>query len=315
MRILVVSDGRRGIENQALGLAEAVAGQSATACEILTHRLTPRSAFAALPPSLQLIGRRDFGLPRADLVIGCGRQAIAPLIAMRRSGSAFTCYVQDPRLDPSRFDLVVAPTHDGLSGPNVVSMIGSPNRVSRDRIVTDLLRLSDRINRLPAPRAMLAIGGPSRTHAISDADAAFHLNAARQLLDEGHSLLVTTSRRTPDVVQSQWEELAAQTGAIWLHTPDSDDDNPYFAFLGAADLILVTEDSTNMLTESCATGKPVYRLPMSGQPGKFQQLYDALEQRCGLKRWDGTQRTAPYDPLNETARVAKIIWDRLPSRR
>ncbi|MGB6319199.1 MAG: ELM1/GtrOC1 family putative glycosyltransferase, partial [Litorimonas sp.] len=150
MRLVVVSDGRRGIENQALGLAEAVAdlvpGESTGSCEILTARLNPRPSFAALPPSLQLIARRDYGLPEADLVIGCGRQAVAALIALKRMrSSAFTVFVQDPRVEPSRFDLVVAPEHDGLNGPFVETMTGSPNRVTRERIVTETLRHAARL--------------------------------------------------------------------------------------------------------------------------------------------------------------------------
>ena len=86
-------------------------------------------------------------------------------------------------------------------------------------------------------------------------------------------------------------------------------------FLGGAEMILVTEDSTNMLTEACATGKPVFRLPMSGKAGKFQQLYDALETRCGVVRYDGQMQGEDYAPLNETARVSKIIWERFGARR
>lgn len=317
MRLLVVSDGRRGIENQALGLAEAVARLRNDPTDIDVHTLGHHAAFSALPPSLQLIGRKSFNLPDADLVIGCGRQAIAPLIALKRShSSAFTCYVQDPRLDPSRFDLVVAPDHDGLSGPNVETMIGSPNRITRERIVTDLFRFAERLNTLPQPRAMIAIGGPSRTHKLSDANRQAHLDAARTLLSEGYHLVITTSRRTPDAVRSDWKALADRSDAVWLHTPDSPGDNPYFAFLGAADLILVTEESTNMLTEACTTGKPVFRLSMDGDAGKFAHLYTALETRCHVQQWDPasavlTDHPAPYDPLDETQRVAERLLNHM----
>jgi len=50
-----------------------------------------------------------------------------------------TIYVQDPRMDPSAFDLVIAPEHDGLSGANVETMIGSPNRVSKEKIIGETL--------------------------------------------------------------------------------------------------------------------------------------------------------------------------------
>lgn len=315
MKILVVSDGRRGIENQALGLAAAVARHSGVACEITTHTVTHRPGFAALPPSLQLTVRRNFDLPEADLVIGCGRQAVAPLIALRRSSrSAFTVYVQHPRTDPSRFDLVIAPEHDGLSGPNVDTMIGSPNRITRDIIIGATLAHGARLGTLPMPRAMIAVGGPSKTHTMSDATIQSHLAAARSLGRKGYSLLVTTSRRTPGPAQKAWQDFAHAQDNIWLHTPENNADNPYFAFLGGADILLVTEDSTNMLTEACTTGKPVYRLAMDGSPGKFQRLYDTLETRCHVKRWAKDLEVHPYPALDETHRMAQIIIERMAAR-
>jgi len=315
MRILVVSDGRRGIENQALGLAEAVAEHTETECTIVAHHVSHRPSFAALPPSLQLTVRRNYGLPDADLVIGCGRQAIAPLIAVRRSGAAaFTVYVQDPRIEPSRFDLVIAPEHDGLSGPFVETMIGSPNRITRGAIIGGTLSHAARLSPLPMPRAMIAIGGPSKTHAMGEATIQSHLDAARDLIQKGYSLLITTSRRTPETTQKAWQSFAKNRDNVWLHTPQSDAANPYFAFLGGAYIILVTEDSTNMLTEACTTGKQVYRLGMKGTPGKFQRLYDALETRCHVKLWDGFLEDRPYPALDETSRVAQAIIARLAAR-
>lgn len=315
MKLLVVSDGRRGIENQALGLAEAVARHSGTACNIAVHTASHRPGFAALPPSLQLTVRRDFGLPEADLVIGCGRQAIAPLIALRRSSrAAFTVYIQHPRTDPARFDLVIAPEHDALRGPNVETMIGSPNRISRDTIIGGTLAHGARLHALPMPRAMMAIGGPSKTHAMSDATIQSHVETARSLSRQGYSLLVTLSRRTPDSARKAWDDLAQTLENIWLHDPESDIDNPYFAFLGGADILFVTEDSTNMLTETCTTGKPVYRLAMNGDPGKFQKLYDALETRCCVRRWDGNMDDHPYPALDESNRMAQRIMERMASR-
>lgn len=316
MKILAVSDGRRGIENQALGLAEAVARQADGACDIQVHIVAHRPSFAALPPSLQLMTRRQFDLPDADLVIGCGRQAIAPLLALRRSNrDAFTVYVQDPRTDPSRFDLVVAPAHDGLTGPRVETMMGSPNRITRDAIIGGTLAHAARLGTLPMPRAMIAIGGPSQAHEMRAPTLRTHVEAGLALLDKGYSLLITTSRRTPETALTAWQDFAAGHDNIWLHTPDSDGDNPYFAFLGGADIILVTEDSTNMLTEACATGKPVYRLPMDGKAGKFAQLYDALEARCHVRRWDSGQNDPqPYPALDETSRVAQQILTRMGAR-
>ena len=63
-----------------------------------------------------------------------------------------------------------------------------------------------------------------------------------------------------------------------------------------------------MLTEACATGKPVFRLPMAGAAGKFQTLHDALEMRCGVTSYTGQVRGDDYPPLDETARMARCLW-------
>jgi len=305
-RCLVISDGRRGIENQALGLAESYSRLSPLILQ--THRMTYTKAFAALPPKVQLrLGK--FELPDCDIAIGCGRQAIAPLLYLKRARpQVFTIYVQDPRISSLNFDLVVAPEHDVLRGENILTMIGSPNRITETKIIGETLNFAAGLSALPMPRAAFLIGGESKTHKLDKESHAAHLEAARNLRSTGHSLLITTSRRTPDFARQSWKRFESDHDEVWLH--DGKGPNPYFAFLGGADLILVTEDSTNMLTEACATGKPVFRLPMSGSPGKFQDLYNALEMRCGAYRYAGQTQEADYEPLDETGRIAKIIWQR-----
>jgi len=224
---LVISDGRRGIENQALGLAESCASLRAMTIQIhrIEHGKTLGKALASLPPKAQL-GLAKFDLPNCDIAIGCGRQAIAPLLHLKQiRPQVMTIYVQDPRMDPSAFDLVIAPEHDGLSGANVETMIGSPNRVSKEKIIG--------------------------THKLDLASHEAHMSAAQKLISKGHSLLIATSRRTPDFAVSAWRRFASAFETAWFH--DAEGPNPYFAFLGGADIILVTEDSTNMLTEACAT--------------------------------------------------------------
>lgn len=311
MRLLTVTDGRRGIFNQAAGLAEAIQRECSRDCILTHHTLAHGRNFAALPPKLQRLAPHKLRLPDADLIIGCGRQAIAPLIEARRSSTGpFTVYIQDPRLNPSNFDLVVMPEHDVRTTQdtsNIEPMIGSPNRVTRDFIVMETSAHTEQLSELPMPRAMISIGGPSKRHKLTAENQFQHLAAAKALLEQGYSLLITTSRRTPESVTKIWEDLAADHAKIWLHTPESEDENPYFAFLGGADIILVTEDSTNMLTEACATGKPVFRLPMDGKAGKFEALYSALEAHCHVTLWAGQTSGPAYDPLNETQRIANRV--------
>jgi len=318
----VISDGRRGIENQALGLTQALARhiEDNRPTEILPYKIAMGAAFKAASPKLQFAMKsrpQDYGLPKdkaPHIAIGCGRQAIAPLLALKKKfPDVMTVYIQDPRIDPKKFDLVIAPEHDGLSGENVETMIGSPNRVTQAQIIGETLTYGNGLLTLPMPRAAMLIGGNSKTHNYSPDDLTAHIKAAETLLDGGLSLLITTSRRTPDFARKAFEDLDAAHDNIWLHTGDGP--NPYFAFLGGAEIVLVTQDSTNMLTEACATGKPVFTLPMSGKSGsgksgKFEQLYERLKTRCGVTAYEGQLSGEDYDPLDETARMAEQLWAR-----
>lgn len=317
----VVSDGRRGIENQALGLAEAASRNlcdTQPPLDIYCHVIDNGKAFAAASPRLQFALRSkhtDYGLPKRlpEIVIGCGRQAIAPLLAIKKTlPSVFTAYIQDPRIDTANFDVVFAPEHDAISGSNVELMIGSPNRVTKTLIIGQTLSFAKRLEAIPMPRIAMLIGGPSKSHKLGKIQHQAHLDAARLALENGYSLLITTSRRTPLTILKDYQHLASEHENVWLF--DGNGENPYYAFLGGADVILVTEDSTNMLTEACTTGKPVFRLPMAGHAGKFESLYKTLSTRCNISIFKNSFTSESYTPLSETDRIAAQFWAHYDSR-
>jgi len=300
----VISDGRRGIENQALGLAEAMAGQFPL--DIETHHISRKGLLALLPAGLQRLFGRRTRLPseQPQIAIGCGRQAIAPLMDLRSQG-VFTVYVQDPRVSVDNFDVVIAPEHDRLSGDNVLSIIGSPNRITPERLAED----KDMISPADQKTAAFLIGGKSKTHDYPTATVHAHAELISDLLASGWEIFLTSSRRTPVPAYKYFALFDDDFDKFHFYTGRGP--NPYFAYLHHADMIFVTEDSTNMLTEACATGKSVFRLPMPGQPGKFQILYDALAKRCRLRPAIGTDLLPQtYTPLNETKRAAAFIWDK-----
>ncbi|MBC6403165.1 MAG: mitochondrial fission ELM1 family protein [Hyphomonadaceae bacterium] len=310
--IWVITDGRPGTKNQALGLAEALGRLRSFA--IQAHNLEAGPVFRAMPPKVQLglRGRPEhYGLnpPLPDVAIGCGRQAIAPLLALKSRPGVRIIYIQDPRMDISAFDHIIAPEHDGLNGPNVIPIIGSPNRITGERIAAATLKFNDRLESLPAPRLAMLIGGTSKTRKLTQANHASHVSAARSALENHWSVMISTSRRTPDRVVNSYRDLAGNHDNVRLY--DGRGDNPYFAFLGGADVILVTEESTNMLTDACTTGKVTFRLPMHGKPGKLQKLYDRLETRCRVRPYDVRVNPEPYKALKETDRAAGLLLDML----
>ncbi|WP_417491161.1 mitochondrial fission ELM1 family protein [Maricaulis sp.] len=296
----VVSDGRRGIENQALGLAEAVQAQLAARGSAIRigRAVVHKDGSVALP---------DCGPP--DLWIGCGRAAI-PLAARHRRtfANCFFAYVQDPRSHYGDFDLILAPAHDRLTRPNALSMIGSPNRISDALLDEGRAAFSAQIDALPGPRAAVLIGGDSKRFRLTPRIADYLIARLQDLLARDISLMITASRRTPKALRDRLTEAFASHDRVWLF--DGEGENPYFAFLAGADWIFVTEESTNMLVEASATGKPVYALPMEGSAGKFARLHAALEGYGAMRPWLGKLARWTYTPLAETQRAASVLIDR-----
>ena len=320
LTIQVVSDGRTGMENQALGLAEAV--QRLFSSRIVIKQIRWRKAFDKLPSALKarwmLDPSSDAVEPAAgetwpDLWIATGR-ATLPLSARVRAqsgGKTFVVQTQDPRWNIAAYDLVVAPAHDGVTGSNVLSITGSPHRVTAERLAEGAAAFADRLAPLPRPRVAALIGGRSRAFDLPEAHAADLADRiARAVETAGGSLMLTFSRRTPEAAKvAMTARLAHLPGLIW----DGEGPNPYFAFLNFADHILVTEDSANMAAEAASTGKPVHILPMVPlKPAdKFARLHADLRERGAARPFDGSLNAWTYAPLAETDRAARVLLERL----
>jgi mitochondrial fission protein ELM1 len=315
MIIWAVSDGRAGIETQVLGLAEAVARQ--TPALVIAKHARWRGLAGALPPQLNparlswLEDGAGVGAPWPDLWIAAGRASLPLSIRVKAwsGGNTFVVQLQDPRLPPRRFDLVIPPAHDGLTGPNVFPIVGSPGRVTPERLSLELAAFADALAPLPHPRVAVFVGGKSRSHDLSPARARTIANqVAATVAAAGGSVLFTASRRTPDAArQVLAETFAGLPGQVWSGAGA----NPYFAFLAAADYILVTEDSTNLATEAAATGKPVYVLTMDGGAAKFRRFHDDLAARGVTRPFAGVFEPWSYPPLDETSRAAAEILERM----
>ncbi len=227
---------------------------------------------------------------------------------MWASGKTFVVQTQDPRAPLDRFDLVIPPDHDGLAGPNVFPILGAPNRITPEKLALELARFQDTIAPLPHPRVAVVIGGKSKAHDLPrDQALALARDIARAVEAAGGALLLSFTRRTPDAARAAMTAaLSHLPGVIW----DGSGDNPYFAFLAAADTILVTEDSTNLATDAAATGKPLFVLPMTGRSAKLERFHAELRRRGVAAPFVGELTAAPYAPLLETDRAAREVLRR-----
>jgi mitochondrial fission protein ELM1 len=318
--IWAVSDGRAGIDNQVLGLTEAIGRQ--TPVEIVAKRIGWKAFLDPLPPQLnpapdwgRSSGSSVFAPPWPDLWIAAGRASLPLSIRIRErsGGKTFVVQLQDPRLPSKLFDLVAPPRHDKLTGPNIFPIVGSPHRITPEKLAAAYAGFKDRIEHLPSPRVTVLIGGKSKAFDLSPPRAEkLADDLARALDDNGASLLMTFSRRTPTEAKAILQRrLSPYPGVIW----DGSGENPYFAFLAAADFIVVTQDSVNMVAEAASTGKPVYIAAVDGDQWRKRLFHADLAEQGIARPFQGALEPFTYTPLRETDRLADEVLRRLTQRR
>jgi mitochondrial fission protein ELM1 len=311
----VLSDGKTGTENQCLGLADALG------LPYVVHKLKRRPATDWLPaPFWAATGTLarswaatapDVHPPWPRLLIAAGRPSVGPALAVQRAarGATISIQIQDPRIAVSNFDFVIPPSHDGLTGPNVVATLGAMHRVRPETLAAAAVRWRARFAALPEPRIAVLVGGTSKHHRMTRSVAQRIGKTLKALCaSTGGSLMVTASRRTD--LESQ-AALQAALNSLPTDFWDGTGDNPYTGMLALADGIVVTEDSVTMASEAASTGKPVFIAKMEGRAEKFDHFHTGLEAR-GVSRplteaWD----TWSYPPLLEAARVAAEIRRRV----
>jgi len=153
-----------------------------------------------------------------------------------------------------------------------------------------------RLQHLPRPFVVLLVGGSS-ANLVLDRQIAQRLKDQAEALvrDSGGSLLISTSKRTPEQAL-RLLEVDTDIPRHLYHWRADDPDNPYLAFLALGDQFIVTGESISMLTEACATGKPVHifcpgkgadagnPLPMRRQRSA-RQRFNQISNRAAPKRW------------------------------
>jgi uncharacterized protein len=309
--VWVLHDGKIGMANQVIGLAEALGWPFAE------KRLAIKAPWRRLMPPLWLFPMRAVGTrgdalipPWPDVVIACGRNTVALARAIKRAGGGKTFWVQiqDPRFARGEVDLVVAPAHDRAPGANTFATLGAVHRVTSAKLAEAAQRAAGRFATLPRPLIAVLIGGDNAVYRLTDAGFERLCDQLAGLARQGFGLAITPSRRTGPARTAQLREaLAGLPASIW----DGSGENPYFAMLAASDAILVTADSVSMVSEAAATGKPVYVIELEGGSAKFSRFHEAMRAANITRPFAGTIERWSYAPPDDTARAAAEIRRRL----
>ena len=281
----VLTEGHAGME-----IAGARAGRgagrgtgNAQAAGVQAMGLVAGIAVAGAPA-----GRDDGGRAPAcavaRLAVTCGNVAAPVGAALRRRGVR-AVHVQHPKMDPARFDVVVAARHDGLTGPNVVVGRTALHRVTPQRLAEARAVWEPWLRHLPRPLVAVLLGGSNGRFRL-DGEVARKL--ATQLgvmmrMDKA-GLAVTPSRRTSaEVTQAMVERLGPMGAMVW----DGRGDNPYFGLLALADAIVVTRDSVSMMSEAVATSAPVMMVDLPGRSRRLGGFVAMLQQEKRVRPFPG----------------------------
>lgn len=251
--------------------------------------------------------------PWPELVISSGNAAAPLALAIQRASGGTTriVHVQTPRVGRARFDLVIAPQHDGTTGPNVLATRATLHGLDPDALAAAGAAWAPVLGQLPRPRLAFLCGGPNGRFELGpERIGAIATSLRLRMHRDGIGLAVSASRRTGAANAALLRAELEPAGAyVW----DGQPPNPYLGMLALADAIAVTQDSVSMISEALGTGKPVYWIPLAGRSRRLQRFVDLLTEQGLLRRFpadDAPLATWSYAPLDDTARAAAEIRHR-----
>jgi mitochondrial fission protein ELM1 len=294
------------MRTQALGLAQAVA-------EVVVEKvLDSRRVYPWFRATLAAEGLEP---PWPDVLISCGRRSAARAVAVRKAsgGRTLAVHVQDPRIAPAAFDLVVAMAHDRIAeAPNVIKVGTALHDLTEANLAEAGAHWAERFARLGRPLIGVLIGGNVTGRAFTTADGRKLLDGVSRLrAATGGGLAITPSRRTPAPVRAMFAEALSRDPRVFLW--DLEGANPYRGILALADRLVVTSDSVSMVSEAVAAPAPVevFDLGFARHAGFLKSL-----EAKGLTRRFTGDLTPPAGALsvNATAEAAAAVRDLLRRR-
>ncbi len=251
--------------------------------------------------------------PFPDFVISAGRR-LYPLsrhIRKLSGGKTKIIHLMNPGAAGFKDAFLIAlPKHDAYKGKydNVFETVGAPHKVTPSLLAEEKKKWAPVLEKYSSPRISLIVGGSTK-------DSPFTLEMGKTLVKKvlqipHGSLLVTTSRRTPDEVVAYMEKEFSKE-SCFFYKGQKGMENPYFGLLSWADTVVVTGDSISMCAEACATGKPVYifteSMNISEKHKRFHQELYSLKKAAPL----GSETAPSGGYLNAAEDVAAKVFSML----
>jgi mitochondrial fission protein ELM1 len=301
MRILwILSDGKRGHENQSLGLAEALGRMQPWSVHMidLPHDGSCLQRFSRLREAIAL-------LPRPEIIIAAGHSTHWLLLYAGWVTGGRTVVMMKPSLPRRWFDFCFIPKHDlkpaarkGLKG--CVPTTGAINRMRYDPALKN-------------DSAILLVGGPSRAYGW-DSDGLLEQVVAVVRAEPRRSWRITNSPRTP---AGFLPAVKAALPEVEVFPVESTPPDWLMHALGAAELAWVSEDSVSMIYEALTAGARVgvFTMPAKGTESKHSRGLAELSDSHQVVTYGEWQKNPSLlqvaTPLAEADRCARYLTGKL----
>ena len=306
---ILLTQGMHGMISQVEGLAKALD------IDFTHHKVELNHFWKLIPPNLSPISQSVFkkiNHDDFDVIISCGRKSVIPSIHLKNTANkkVFNIHIQDPKVNLNHFDFIVAPEHDAIEGENVISTKGAIHYLTENEISENKDYLNSFIKKDERKIWALIMGGPTKYYDYSTKNMKHIFTALYKLLKKHNfQLVVIPSMRTPINTIHYAREFFGEN-----HTVIEDvDKKAYLSALAIAENIVVTCDSSSMISEAALTGKPIYIasiLPKKNDK-RFQRFRNLFRELNIIRNLGEEVEIWSYEKLDETNRVANIIKQRI----
>ena len=308
---LLLTQGMHGMISQVEGLAKALD------IDFTHHKVELKNIWKLVPPKFTPISQNVYKKVNDidfDIIISCGRKSVIPSIHLKSISKkkVFNIHIQDPKIDCKYFDLVVAPEHDGINGEYVINTKGSIHYLSEKEIEENKDYLKSFIKQDERKIWCLIMGGPTKYYDYSTKNMKHIFSMFYKLMKKhDFQLVVIPSMRTPINTIHYAKEFFGENHTVIMNV----DKKSYLSALALSENIVVTCDSSSMISEAALTGKPIYVaniLPKKSDK-KFQRFRNLFRELNITRNLGEEIENWNYEKLDETNRVAKIIKEKIQS--
>ncbi len=306
---ILLTEGMHGMISQVEGLAKALD------IDFSHHKVELKHFWKLIPPRLTPLSNISFKEIKTsdfDIIISCGRKSVIPSIYLKKISKKkiYNIHIQDPKVNYDFFDLIVAPEHDGISSSNIINTKGAIHYLTDSEIKDNSDYLKSFIKNDERKIFAFIMGGPNKYYDYSTKNMKRIFSTLYNLnKKQNFQLVIIPSMRTPKNTIQYAKEFFGESHTVI----ENIDKKAYLSALALAEYIIVTCDSSSMISEAALTGKPIYIaniLPKKNDR-RFQKFRNLFRELNITRNLGEPFESWSYEKLDETNRVAKIIKERI----